>query len=248
MRKVFLPLFIIIIFSGCNQDYGPGYQFDLFKSTKNWELAKAVEKENAQQIQSIIGEDNSVNVNLQESLYGNTLLHLAIGNDKLLSTKILLQNGADLNIADSFGLFPLHEAASLIGSRKNSAEIIKLLLDHGANPNKIAFVNKSNSSEYLPLMAAVQNLECTKLLLEHGANLYYKDSLGYPLWSSIFLLDGNNSESIYVAKYLIIDKKMTVPNPVFYTVPNHLPRDIYFLLEKFNTHEDAEKQKLKTYY
>lgn len=239
MKKAFRLLFITIIISGCSQDYGPGYQFDLFKSTKNWELAKAVEKENALQIERIIKEDNSVNVNLQEPLYGNTLLHLTIGNDKLLSTKMLLQNGADLNTADSFGLYPLHEAASLIGSRKNSVEIIKLLLDHGANPNKIAFVNKPNSGEYLPLMTAVQNLECTKLLLEHGADLYYKDSSGYPLWSSIFLLDGNNSESIYVAKYLIIDKNMTVPNPVFYTVPNHLPRDVYFLLEKFNTYGDV---------
>ena len=154
MKRIILLFFVFDTLCGCSQDYGPGYKFSLFKNTVNWSLAQAVEKENIAEIESILKNDPSIKINLQEGLYGQTLLNLAVGNDKPISTKTLLEHGADFNISDTFGYAPLHTASNLIGSRKHSAEIIKILLEHGANPNAIAIINKDNPGKYVPLMDA----------------------------------------------------------------------------------------------
>lgn len=245
MKKNFLLLLILNTMYGCSQIYGPGYQFSLFKNTVNWELAQAVESENVGQIEEILKKDNVVKINLQDSVYGQTLLNLAVGNDKPVSTKLLLEHGASFAISDNSGFAPIHTATTLIGSRKYSAKIIRILLEHGADPNAIAIVNKNNPSKYVPLMDAVTNLECAKILIEHGANVYYKDSLDYPVWTSILAQDTKNSESIFVAKYLIVDKKKVVPDPVFYIIPNNIPRSASFLIKEFDTNGDIQKQKAK---
>src|SRR4051812_19646657 len=96
MQKLFLIMFIInaIILSSCSQStsLGPGYEWDLFKNTPNWRLAKAVAKEDTNEIYSIIKGGN-VNLNLQETKFGRTLLMLAVGNDKEFSTAALLKMG-----------------------------------------------------------------------------------------------------------------------------------------------------------
>ena len=88
MKKIqfFIIVSIIWTFSGCSQNLGPGYQFDLFKNTKNWDLAKAVERESSDEIVRLLKQGNT-DINLQEPKFGTTLLHLAIGNDKLISVK-----------------------------------------------------------------------------------------------------------------------------------------------------------------
>ena len=245
MKKIMLILFILDTMYGCSQSYGPGYQFSLFKNTVNWELAQAVKRENVAQIEAILKNDAVVKMNLQDSVYGQTLLNLAVGNDKPVSTKLLLEHGANYAISDNSGFAPIHTATTLIGSRKYSAEIIKILLIHGADPNAIAIINKNNPSKYVPLMDAVKNIECAKLLIEYGANIYYKDSLDYPIWTSMLVQDTKNSESIFVAKYLIVDKKKVVPDPVFYTIPNNIPRSASFLIKEFDTNGDIQKQKAK---
>jgi len=252
MKHFILILFIINTLSGCSQDYGqdygPGYKFELFKNTSNWNLARAIEKDDYNKIENILKNDSNVKVNLQETVWGQTLLNLAVGNDKPRAVKILLEHVADPNIPDSLGYPALHQAAELINSRKHSAEIIKTLLEHGADPNLIALTDKVNNipgNEYLPLMGAVGNLECAKLLLNHGANMYFKDSLDYSIWRIMLSDDLNNSESILVAKYLIVDKKMAVPNPIFFSIPSGHPRDIYYLLQNFKTHNNSEKEKAK---
>lgn len=248
MRKIFLLILIIASVSSCSQDLGPGYKFDLFKNTSNWNLAQALEKEDIKQIENLFKKDTAIKINLQESVYGNTLLNLCVGNDKLKATEILLLHGANFKIPDSLGFMPIHEVVQSIEQKKHSPEILKLLLKYGADPNQIALIRNNNgnkSNKYLPLMGAVESLECTKILLDHGGDLYYKDSLDYPIWSAMLEGDLNFSENIYVAKYIIIDKKMPIPNPIFYTIPNRNPRDIKFLLEKFDTHNDDKKKKAK---
>jgi len=246
--KTLKILLVSIVINGCSQHFGPGYSFSLFQNTVNNKLAQAIENNNYKEAKDILKNDTAVRINLQEPFYGQTLLNLSVGNDKPDFVKLLLENNADLTIPDTTGFAPLHTAADLINSRTHSAEIIKTLLQHGANPNTPALINKDangNTAKHLPLMDAVVNLECTKILLDYGADLYYKDSLDYAVWSSILSHDLNNSESIYVAKYVIIDKKHSPPNPIFYTTPGLIPRDIFFLLKKFKTYGDADKEKAK---
>ena len=97
MKMQILMIFFISTYTACSQNRGPGYQFNLFKNTPSWELAKAVEREDEKGMIKILGKKN-VDINLQEPEYRNTVLHLAIANDKLLSTKILLENNANYDI------------------------------------------------------------------------------------------------------------------------------------------------------
>ena len=123
--KFFLIIMIFFCYlnSGCSQNFGPGYSFELFKNTPNWELAKAVKNENEKEIIKLI-KQKKVDINLQEPHFGNTLLLLAIGNDKLIATKVLLEAGADVNIADAENNKPIHEATRFINLKKNSFDII----------------------------------------------------------------------------------------------------------------------------
>lgn len=76
--------------------------------------------------------DNGANVNLQDVI-GNTALHYAvlIGNYK--TVKLLIAYGADLNMANTWGYYPM----DIINNKNN--KIYKLLSRHGAilNPDII---------------------------------------------------------------------------------------------------------------
>ncbi len=247
--KIFKIIFLVnCCLIACSQDRGPGYRFDLFKNTQNWELSQAVDREDESMIDNILKSGN-INIDLQESKYGTTLLLLAVGNDKPVSTKKLLEHGAKLNILDSLKISPIQEAVTHIGLKKHTAEILKLLLKYGADPNEllVRYDRVGDSIPYVstPLLGAVGNLECSKLLLEHGANLYWKYDNEYPVWFVLLSSDLKPDQNIFVAKYLIVDKKMPVPDTVCYTIPDHKPIQIISLLNEHDVHGDPEKQKTK---
>jgi ankyrin repeat protein len=97
---------------------------------------------------------------------------LAIANDKLLSTKVLLENGASFNILDSDKKAAIHEATEDINSRKNSYKILEILIKYGADVNMLRInPNRNDTLGYsVPLMGAINNLQCLQLLLDNGAN------------------------------------------------------------------------------
>jgi ankyrin repeat protein len=239
--QLFLICILISTLSSYSQNLGPGYEFSLFNNTQNADLAKAVEKEDTLEIKNLISESD---VNLQESKYGVTLLELAIANGKLRSVKVLLEEGADINIPDFSNSKPIHEATKFIKIRKNSFEILDLLLQYGANPNDTALQKHTGSFDfYVPLMGAVGSIECTKLLLKYNANLYIKKDSSYLIWER-FLEDDIN-DGIYVARYLIIDRQMAVPNPITYSTPNKNPLDIFYFLSKEHFRNDLNKERGK---
>lgn len=102
--------------------------------------------------------------------YGSTPLKMSLqvyAHDN--NAKTLLENGADVNLAnDYYGDTPLHSAA------EGRFEIVKMLLERGANPNS---VNKNGDS---PLMNAVSSgqLETVNLLIASGADVSLKNTKG----------------------------------------------------------------------
>ncbi|MDE1191740.1 MAG: ankyrin repeat domain-containing protein [Arachidicoccus sp.] len=248
MKIYIIAVLLGIILSACSQSesLGPGYEFSLFKNTPNAALAKAAEDEDTNDINRIL-KGKGVNINYQEPQYGNTVLSLAVSNGKVKSVKALLDHGANFNILDSNHFAAIHEATNMIDLRRNVSQILSLLLQYGANANMPS--DTANGYDilkfYLPLMGAVTNLECTRLLLSYKANFYYKIDEDYPVWTNLLIYDAPFDENIFVAKYLLIDKQMKMPDTIFYTMPDHKPVRALDLLKKFKVYDDPEKIKAK---
>ena len=240
-KIVFVLFFNCFVFTACiNGGYGPGYRFDSFKETPLWSLAQAIDNEDTAEIRKLISKGN-LDINLKEtkSGYGNTLLILAVGRDKLLSVRTLLECGAKQTIEDNMGMEPIHEILALAIPHKHRLEILKLLLQYGADPNK-------DSRSYLPLAEAVGDLECTKLLLSYGGNLYYhqrdKNINVYGVWSELFILL-KERENLLVAKYLIVDRQLPFPDTLFFN-SEFQPVTSFRLLNEAKI-SDPEKQRIR---
>ena len=236
-RFLFIFLVMHVIFSSCSQNtsIGPGYRWDLFKKTPSWALAEAVAKEDTNKIFSIINE-GKVDINFQEPRFRKTLLMLAVGNDKLLSTAALLKMKADVSIRDNEDDQAIHEAVSYIDLKKHSLDILKLLLQYHADVNSIS----KEGNFLVPLQGAISDINCAKLLVDNGANPYVKtpDST-FVVWSS---LNDAQGDQLQVAKYFIMEKKLPIPDPILYTYPDHEPRDIYQLFSLIDFYNNSEKE------
>ena len=126
---------------------------------------------------------------------GTTALQLAILNVHYDLAALLLKKGADPNVADNSGMTALYAAADMrspagMMTRPNpkltdeidAAEMIKILLEHGANPNarlKKPIIGRHNlvgdtslGEGTTPLMRAAKtnDLAVMRLLLDSGAD------------------------------------------------------------------------------
>jgi ankyrin repeat protein len=98
-------------------------------------------------------------------------LYKAAGDGDSAQVSALLQSGADVNGRTGSGSYALNNAAV-----ENEVEIIKLLLEHGANPNV------QNSQGDTPLICATKyaggKSATVKLLVEAGTDLAITDKDG----------------------------------------------------------------------
>src|ERR1700724_838376 len=95
-KRCFLLIIVTnFIFNSCSpqDDAGPGYRWELFRETPEWELARAAQHEDTSRIYQII-KQGLVNINSKEPKFGQTVLMLAIANDKLKAVGALLRSGA----------------------------------------------------------------------------------------------------------------------------------------------------------
>jgi ankyrin repeat protein len=95
---------------------------------------------------------------------GFTALHYAAFFGQEESARLLLENGAEVNLVarnESLHVTPLHSAAA-----GRHGEIVRLLLEHGADPNA------AQDGGFTPLHAAAQNddRESVEALLAGGAD------------------------------------------------------------------------------
>lgn len=246
MNKIFIFLIVMHLFfkSSLAQVLdGPAYKWELFKNTPVWDLAKAVAEEDTIAIYDLLKKDKS-NINFQEPKFGSTLLILALRNDKIKSIEALLRAGGKIDVRELSGEQAIHEASAYLKLKKHSFEALKLLIKYGANVNSVA----ANSYPSVPIEGTVESLACTKLLLENEASVYYtdpRDSIFHTYGFWFDLLSNGLDSNIYVAKYLIVDKKLKIPNPITVSLAKHEPLDVFYFLNRFNFRGDLKKEKAK---
>jgi len=116
---------------------------------------------------------------------------LIVDSAKGLLSKVeeYIRTGVNINGTDSKG-----NSALMFAANSGKFEIVKLLLENGANPNQRNFVEG-----FTPIFDAIKNghYDIVKLLIESGADLSVTDNQGNtPLLVSIY---NNNSDQITIA-------------------------------------------------
>jgi len=237
--------------TGCRtQIYLPGFDFALFSNSPAKKLAKAVESEDTTGINAILKE-NYVDVNYSEAKFGNTLLTLAVVNNKNLSVLKLLEVGADPNKRANDNSSALLNACAFAYDLKDPEETLRLLIEHGADVNSIRtdttndqFGNKKYfRTTPLQLLCMYGTLSEVKLIVEYGANLTYFGGYEHSILSTAAL-----AEKWDIVKYLLIEKKVPVPDYVVVRQPGTRSEKKITLADILQEHDyskNPEQQKLK---
>ena len=117
---------------------------------------------------------NGALIDLPDFLTLRTPLHESVGGGQKTISEILLQNGADPNVIDFTNASPIHMA-----SMRGEADVIKLLVDHGANieaktnqqfiPTKNKFYSGQKKSALEIVMGnEFKNIPCMKAIMYLG--------------------------------------------------------------------------------
>jgi len=96
--------------------------------------------------------------NISDKHAGTTALHVAAHIGSIDFARILLEHGADINIADNDKLMSLHYAAM-----NGQYDMLQFLLEHGAD------INATDKTGKTPLNYAAGNKKIEQLLMDNGA-------------------------------------------------------------------------------
>ena len=221
-------LLLLSLLSGCfmsNPKTETGeYRIDnvrIFQDTPVWELAQAVSRQNTRQIAQIAANNPEL-LNFQDPLYGTTLLHWAVGTERFNAAEALLKAGADPNIISTRdGGTALYLAAGfswIDNQAKTDPKFVKLLLEHGADPN-IGFVGNHHTMPEIgttPLMRSIgSGIEKTRALVEAGADINFRTERGVTAAIQALWHGGPNAtlDAIMYAHYLIVEKQADITRP-----------------------------------
>ena len=152
----------------------PG-DYRLFQGTPVWTLAKSAYNDDMAAVKKILAENPDL-ANVQDSVYGNTLLIMAIINQDYDLFRLLIDNGAEINYHNKYGgESPLIVACS---SRENNPIFVKDLVENGACVNDTTRSLPMAQASPLMVAAGCGNISIVRYLLEHGADINYKNNFG----------------------------------------------------------------------
>lgn len=169
---------------------GTGIDVNALDQTFGTLLYVACEKGYTDIVQLLL--DKGANVNQPANQYDWTPLMIASqkGNDEIV--KILLAAGANPNQMEKDGETALGHAIS-----RNKINIVKLLLDKGANVN---LVNPANGESPLSSAVANKSVEIVEMLLKAGAN---PDRANIDKLTPLGAVMGNDETSAKIVKLLL---------------------------------------------
>ena len=218
--------------------------YRIFKDTPAWDLAKAVRDADTAEITYLV-QEKKIPIDFQDSIYGKSLLSLAVYHNNLKSVKKILELGADPNLYEDTinqqGTNPVIDACFF--NEEISVEILKLLLDYGGNPNSVTKGVDDGHPYRITAMEASANFgdtEKIKVLIDYGADVNFTPDRDY---DTDPLLDALYTNKMRAALYLLengakFDKEYI--NPF-----SKEKETILFILRKIDLPLDSEEYKFK---
>ncbi|MBS1531307.1 MAG: ankyrin repeat domain-containing protein [Bacteroidetes bacterium] len=183
--KKYLILLVIPLFSCINGSSQKllARDYRIFRGTKAWELAKAIDNNDVAAIKEILAKDKKLTT-VVDTMYGQTLLGLAVINMKYNAVQALLESGADPNAFNDYdGFTPLMKAIKNGGKvMPNDRRYLDILLKYHADPNLPSKkINKGIYHHYNPLRplqeaVSAGNVEYVEILVAAGGDLYFNPS------------------------------------------------------------------------
>ncbi|MFA5293580.1 MAG: ankyrin repeat domain-containing protein [Phycisphaerae bacterium] len=138
-----------------------------------------------EQLQQILNEHPNFVNSMEDSR--TTPIIAAVRKGKVEKVKLLIEKGAQLNLADKDGMAPIHHAAE-----KGEKEIIEILVKNGADINL-----ESDEDECTALGFAIskRHKEAVEVLLNNGANINYQNN--YPAYTPLhFAVKSDNNDIV----------------------------------------------------
>ena len=187
--------------------------YRLFQGTPAWPMARAAHFGDLKSVEAILNENPELS-NIQDSVYGNTVLMLSIIHRDKKLFKLLLDHGANVNIHNTKkgnGASPITLACSY---PKDDCYFVRELIEHGADVN-----DTTHSYPYAsvsPLFNATSwgNLKTIKYLISQGADINYRNRFGdTPLGNSL-------SSNEYEAALVLLINGADFISPIYYTIDN----------------------------
>jgi hypothetical protein len=248
MKNILILVIISLTLNSCALEYEmPNYRFSNFENTQAWDLAKAVKDNDAEKVREILNT-RKVNVDFKDPKFQETLLSLAIVNQKQNTIIELLKAGANPNelLGNLKDETPFLNAVRY--NNKCDLFYVQTLLKYGANPN-LEIQNPIKGHYFansFPLIVAIGQLdkngdEClsiVKLLVDNGANINccYYDEMD-DLCEGVInqCISSSNMETL---KYFIIEKKIKIPKIVcVWGSIDKATEQRYSLIEILNTED-----------
>ena len=129
--------------------------------------------------------------------YFFTPLTAALHYDQIELARLLVENGADVNLKDSDGRYPLNLAC-----KAGNYDLVELMISKGAK------INVPGKEGYTPLHKAVESgskdsLEIVKLLVQKGANVNASTESGY---TPLILAGWEDVNGFEIIKFLVSKK------------------------------------------
>ncbi len=105
-------------------------------------ILSAANFQNSSVIKTLINNGADINYTSEDSI--NALMMIADSKrfaDKLIGAEVLIKNGININQTDKNGISALHRTV-----KENLPEMVKLLLQKGANPNEVGNYNRTKKT------------------------------------------------------------------------------------------------------
>lgn len=167
IKRITALLFAVTLMTGCTEIEENVLEENT--SVAEEEVVEQVEENNEDTLENekeMVADSADINNDLIE----------AVDENDIQKVQGLLKDGADPNFKDEYGLIPL--SISYFSEESNNFtynEVIKVLLEEGANPNLA--VNDNNDTA-LSFAVLRENVELIKVLLAYGADPLIKNNEG----------------------------------------------------------------------